>query len=89
MDLKQFTSDPYELMLGQIAILTGLEYIFSVIIKYILGGTVWLLFATFTKLPVSPSQSLIGSILGFAVVRRGIHGVNWHMVGKISKFFKP
>ncbi|PAV80411.1 hypothetical protein WR25_23581 [Diploscapter pachys] len=50
----------------------------------IVSSTSWILTATYMKLPVSPSESLLGAIVGFAVVRRGIMSVHWNLVGKIG-----
>eukprot|EP01084_Bolivina_argentea_P203305 347259_1 len=43
----------------------------------LLSAALWLLLATKYELPVSTTQSIIGSIAGFALVAKGPEAINW------------
>ena len=47
--------------------------------------------ATYAKLPVSGTHSIIGGILGFALVQHQFSGINWKKVALIvsSWFLSP
>ena len=49
----------------------------------LLAGAVWLQIATYFGLPVSTTHSIVGAILGFALVAGGVNAVNWIKVMKI------
>ena len=57
----------------------------------LLASTTWLLLATQRGWPVSTTHSIVGAIAGFGVVRLGLSGVKWHILGKIglSWFLAP
>jgi phosphate/sulfate permease len=48
------------------------------------GSSVLLLGATFLKLPVSASHSIVGATVGFSLVCRGDEGLNWTVLGYIG-----
>ncbi|KAH7706062.1 phosphate permease [Aphelenchoides avenae] len=69
VDTDLYADDPKLLLVGQLAIL---------------GGTsAWLIIATFSELPVSTTQSVVGATVGFSVVCKGLHGIRWWEIGKI------
>jgi sodium-dependent phosphate transporter len=77
LDAEMYQNSEIELMLGCIAALSS--------------SALWLLLATFLKLPVSGSHSIIGSIIGFNIVARGMRGLKWRTLCKIvgSWFVSP
>jgi len=48
------------------------------------GSATWLIIATFLKMPISGTHSIVGAVLGFSLVARGFHGINWFTLGKIG-----
>ena len=50
----------------------------------LLAAGVWLLFATRQGLPVSTTHSIVGAIVGFAVVAMGVDAVQWEKVANIA-----
>ncbi|KAI3422566.1 hypothetical protein GPALN_013066 [Globodera pallida] len=65
-----YADHPSHLLLGQLAILGG--------------GSVWLLTATFLRLPVSTTHSIVGAILGFTLVMNGLDGISWKKIAEIA-----
>lgn len=49
----------------------------------LLAAGLWLLIATRAGLPVSTTHTIIGAMVGFAVVGLGIEAVNWDKIGNI------
>ncbi len=69
VDPAIFTETPELLVYGMIAAL--------------LAAGVWLLIASLNGWPVSTTHSIVGSIVGFAVVAVGVDAVSWGGVGSI------
>lgn len=55
------------------------------------GSAIWLFAATFLKMPVSATHSIVGATVGFALVTHGGRGVNWLKMAMIvgSWFVSP
>ncbi|KPK80872.1 MAG: hypothetical protein AMJ81_11205 [Phycisphaerae bacterium SM23_33] len=49
----------------------------------LLAAAVWLNIATFFGQPVSTTHTIIGAVIGFAIVDTGLASVNWWAMGKI------
>lgn len=62
-NVSYFKSQPYVLMYGMLSALAG--------------STTWLYTATYLGLPVSTTHSIVGGIMGFSLVYKGVDGVVW------------
>ena len=58
-----FKAQPYVLMYGMLCALAG--------------STTWIYTATYLGLPVSTTHSIVGGIMGFSLVYKGVDGVVW------------
>uniref|UniRef100_A0A8R1TYY7 Phosphate transporter n=1 Tax=Onchocerca volvulus TaxID=6282 RepID=A0A8R1TYY7_ONCVO len=77
IDLTLYVDKPKEIFVGQIAILGGCS--------------LWLLVATFARLPVSSTHSITGATVGFGLLTRGFVGIRWKKIIHIvaSWFLSP
>jgi solute carrier family 20 (sodium-dependent phosphate transporter) len=66
VDLDIFEDDPGALMYGMLCA--------------DLSSAIWLTFATYFKLPVSTTHSIIGAIVGFSLAYGGKNAVNWKKI---------
>ncbi|KAF8785947.1 Sodium-dependent phosphate transporter 1-A like protein [Argiope bruennichi] len=70
-DLEMYTDEEKHLMMGNLAAL--------------FGSAVWNISATFLKLPISGTHSIIGAVLGFTFVAKGFRGIYWKTLGFIGE----
>jgi len=60
------------------------EYLVYGMLASLLAAAIWLLVASRRGWPVSTTHSIIGAIIGFAVVGIGMDSVHWGKVGQIA-----
>lgn len=68
LDVTIYQGSEEELMVGLLSALAS--------------SALWLIVATFLKMPVSGTHSIVGSTIGFSLVARGTNGLNWNQLGK-------
>lgn len=74
LDVKVYNDAEIELMLGSISALAA--------------SAIWLMVATFFKLPISGTHSIVGATVGYSLVARGTKGMHWFTLGKIGNKFR-
>lgn len=74
LDITVYENAETELMLGCLSALAA--------------SAVWLMVATFLKLPISGTHSIVGASIGFSLVARGTKGLHWQTLGTISKHIR-
>jgi PiT family inorganic phosphate transporter len=50
----------------------------------LVGAALWLNLASYLKLPVSTTHSIVGAVFGFGLIAGGFHSVQWSTLGKIA-----
>ncbi|XP_022906359.2 sodium-dependent phosphate transporter 2 [Onthophagus taurus] len=77
LDITMYKDEEVLLMLGCLSALAS--------------SAVWLLVATFFKLPISGTHSIVGSSIGFSLVAKGTKGLHWNTLFTIigSWFISP
>lgn len=70
INLSQLNGHPKIIIEGMLAVL--------------LAGTVWMNFASYMGLPVSITNAIVGSVVGFGMVVLGIDAIHWQQVGFIA-----
>ena len=60
--ISQFNSTQNMLMAGEVAALVG--------------GSTWIHFCTFLKLPISGTHTIVGATMGFAMFSEGLKSIN-------------
>ncbi|XP_035218329.1 sodium-dependent phosphate transporter 1-A-like isoform X2 [Stegodyphus dumicola] len=76
-DVSMYDDEQKLLMMGNMAALAG--------------SAVWNILATFLRLPISGTHSIVGAVLGFTFVAKGFRGIQWKTLGFIvsSWFLSP
>jgi sodium-dependent phosphate transporter len=49
----------------------------------LIGSTIWIFIATWFRLPVSTTHSIVGSTVGFSLVVNGVNGLNFGTMGEV------
>ncbi|KAL1491129.1 hypothetical protein ABEB36_011771 [Hypothenemus hampei] len=77
LDINVYKDSEKELMEGSVAALAS--------------SAIWLMVATFLKLPISGTHSIVGATVGYSLVNKGMQGVQWRTLAKIvgSWFISP
>ncbi|XP_054273234.1 sodium-dependent phosphate transporter 2 isoform X2 [Macrosteles quadrilineatus] len=76
----------------QVSLYEGAEEEFMIgLLSSLAGSGIWLILATFFKLPISGTHSIVGATVGFSLVCRGTRGLSWSTLATIvaSWFISP
>lgn len=53
-------------------------------LSILMASSIWMLLASYLGMPVSITNAIVGSIVGFGAIVLGVHAIHWNMVGKIA-----
>lgn len=70
IEISQLDDNPQVLIEGMLALL--------------MAGTIWMNLASFLGLPVSITNAIVGSMVGFGCVVLGVDSIHWQQVAKIA-----
>lgn len=70
LEVSDYKGNEQQLMYGMMAAL--------------IGCSIWLLTATYFKLPVSTTHSIVGATVGFGLVANGTQGLKWKTLSTIA-----
>lgn len=73
LDINIYEDNEKALMLGSLSSLAG--------------SAIWLMVATFFKLPISGTHSIVGATVGFSLVLKGFQGIVWKKLITIGTLF--
>ncbi|XXQ36895.1 Phosphate transporter [Plasmodiophora brassicae] len=59
------------------------DVLLLVLVAALISSAAWLLLATFLRLPVSTTHTVVGSVLGAGVVAHGLSAIRWTAIGWI------
>lgn len=71
LDVSMYDNEELTLMLGCLSSLAG--------------SAIWLIAATFFKLPISGTHSIVGATVGFSLVMKGVTGIQWSKLITIGR----
>jgi len=55
------------------------DYIYGMLSSLLAAG-IWLNFATKLGWPVSTTHSIVGAVVGFGIIARGVHSIHWNVI---------
>lgn len=72
LDVSVYENHERELMLGSLSSL--------------IASAAWMMIATFLKLPISGTHSIVGATVGFSLVARGLDGMRWSILATVGNY---
>jgi len=56
------------------------KLLISGMVALLVGAGIWITVATYLKMPVSTTHSIIGALVGFGLIEMGIKGIKWRVI---------